>query len=81
MKNPDIKIFNHDVISGDNHDLRFLDAKGKIISLTYKSMMPKDATQQIPALRKYSFILNGELLNNLEKKYNFLKSKNYEEVA
>ena len=75
------KIFNHDVISGDNHDLRFLDAKGKIISLTYKSMMPKDATQQIPALRKYSFLLNRELLNNLEKKYNFLKSKKYKEVA
>jgi len=75
------KIFGHDVLSGDNHDLRFLDSKEKIISLTYKSMMPKEATEQIPELRKYSFLLNGELLNNLEKKYNFLKSKNFEEVA
>jgi hypothetical protein len=36
--------FGHDVVDGDDTDLRFLDGKGKIVGLKEKGLAKKDET-------------------------------------
>ena len=67
-----LTLFNREILNGDTHDLRFLHKKNKIIGLTFKAMMPKSATEKIPELKKYNFLVEKDTILKLEKDY-----KNY----
>ena len=80
LKKP-LTLLGYELIDGNNHDLRFLDDKGKIVALDFKAMMPKSATEKIPSLKRFGFLIGKDEIKKLEFKKEIHDKNKKVEVA